>query len=103
MERQKLIAVIAVAIAVVVVGAEWYWSQKSARNAEAESVSFQRQASGRPGPEQMRSKMMDQLAKQLGLTDAQKKQMASIQGKRDEEDARGAARDGGADEVRSHC
>ena len=73
MDRRKVGAALALAAAALTIGAVAMMSRPS-EAADKENLKKQRAAMGAPDPDEMRARMLDQMAKTLGLTDSQKQQ-----------------------------
>jgi len=74
MDRKKVGAALATAAAALTIGAVAVVDRSSAAAADRENLKKQRAALGAPDPEEMRARMLDQMAKTLGLTENQKRQ-----------------------------
>ena len=78
MNKKTVFAIVAVVAALVIVGLEWR-SFHNTDEADRESLKKQISANGMPDPQQMQARMLDDMAKEVGLSAAQKDQIQSIQ------------------------
>jgi Spy/CpxP family protein refolding chaperone len=75
MDKKKITALVAVAIALIVVAGAWI----SAKPNDAADLQSQQRAGNRPDPSQMRKQMLTRMTSELSLTPDQQTKVAALQ------------------------